>query len=206
MATAIHNKLNRSENCAMYMKSLAHQEKEHAEREATKAELGRNALMEMLAEENKNTNALRETVTEIANDVSNTVSAVRTLQDQIKSSSGFARQLLFVAESIREIADQTTMLAMNASIEAAHAGNAGKGFAVVAEEVHKLADSSQTEAEKIMPYVDSLQATFDTLVADTDAVISRTESSVEDMQKVHVALNHLADVTNSFAERFNSGQ
>jgi methyl-accepting chemotaxis protein len=192
MATAIHNKLNRSENCAMYMKSLA--ESKH------------NALMEMLAEENKNINAVRGTVAIIADDVSSTMMAIRTLQEQVKSSKGLAQQLLFVAESIREIADQTNMLAMNASIEAAHAGNAGKGFVVVAEEVHKLADRSQTEAEKVMPYVDSLQGTFNTLIADAATVISRSESSVEDMKKVHGALNHLADVTNSFAERFNSGQ
>jgi len=204
MAIAIHNNLNRPENCAMYMKVLAHKEKDHAEQETKRAELEHQALMEMLAEENENTNALRETVTEISGDVTNTVTAVRTLEEQIKNSKGFAQQLLFVAESIREIADQTNMLAMNASIEAAHAGNAGKGFAVVAEEVHKLAGRSQTEAQKIMPYVDSLQNTFDVIAADANEVISQTESSVESMKKVHNALNRLAEATNSFAKRVGS--
>ena len=54
--------------------------------------------------------------------------------------------LAAIVESVSAIADQTTLLSLNAAIEAARAGEAGKGFAVVAEEVRKLAAESQSAA------------------------------------------------------------
>jgi hypothetical protein len=203
MAMAIHNKFNRPENCTKYLKRISEKEKEHAEYETKQAKFKHNALIEMLDAEIENTNALSETVSTISSGVIDTVSSVRNFQGEVKSSSDFVQQMLVVAGSIREIADQTNMLAMNASIEAAHAGDAGKGFAVVADEVHKLAGRSQAESQKIAPYIDKLQNTFDALINDATAVISQSESNLDDVKKVQSALDHLANVTNSFAERFS---
>ena len=71
---------------------------------------------------------------------------------------------------IEELADRTTVLALNASIQAASAGDAGRGFAVVAEEVQRLAERATTEARRIDDLVRGIQTETGEAVVSIDEI------------------------------------
>lgn len=88
-------------------------------------------------------------ITSMENSSNQSANYIRSVSEQIKNTNDAVSKISEAIIMIKEIADQTNLLSLNASIEAARAGEAGKGFAVVAEEIKKLADQSNESAVEI---------------------------------------------------------
>lgn len=111
-----------------------------------------------------------------------------TVLERIRSLTGFVDELKTMAREVARIADQTNLIALNAAIEAARAGDAGRGFAVVADEVRKLSKLSGETGKLIGSKVEQINlAMHSTLVAvekSTDDEAAAVSSSNENIQAV----------------------
>ena len=86
-----------------------------------------------------------------------------TMEEVVRVSEAFVEQthqMIIILNSIREISNQTNLLSLNASIEAARAGDTGKGFAVIADEIRKLSDSTEELVGQIAGIVNSIQVSL----------------------------------------------
>lgn len=120
---------------------------------------------------NKNATKMAEEETEserIINELNasniETKEAVMQVADQITLMSESIRDITSALDMIRNVADETTLLALNASIEAARVGEAGRGFAVVAQQINKLAEQSNSSIGKIETVIDNVVSTSEKMV------------------------------------------
>ena len=122
-----------------------------------------------------------------------TQNSIGEIAKQTTTTNESASKIREVTSLITEIAEETNLLSLNASIEAARAGDAGKGFAVVASQIQKLADQSSSSAKQIEEIVDRLISDSEQAVATMDQVKEIITKQSEDVEETGRAFGEVSD-------------
>lgn len=112
---------------------------------------------------------------------------------EVEGLANSSEKIGSVLEVIRSIAEQTNLLALNAAIEAARAGEAGRGFAVVADEVRNLAKRTQDSVEEIRQVIEGLQSGTKEVVSTMHSSHRQAQGSVEQVEQAVVVLRRISE-------------
>lgn len=134
----------------------------------------------------------------LVNEATNSVS---TVMAELETAAG---EIGRIVETITSISSQTNLLALNAAIEAARAGEAGRGFAVVADEVRKLAEESNQSAQRIAQFIEEIRSRITKAAESTNEAVRVISSQVEIGGNVTETFNRIADANRSIMEMINS--
>ncbi|WP_445324145.1 methyl-accepting chemotaxis protein [Pseudomonas sp. CBC3] len=138
----------------------------------------------------------RRTVDEAAQSVLALVNEVDSATARVQAMQQDARRINDVLGVIGEIAGQTNLLALNAAIEAARAGEQGRGFAVVADEVRALAGRTQQSTSEINEMLAALQSAVDAAVDAMEKTKGSCQATAERTTRVNSGLDEMADSVN----------
>lgn len=131
--------------------------------------------------------AAKDKASSLVLELNNSASVIKELAD----NAGNVRSVL---EVIRGIAEQTNLLALNAAIEAARAGEQGRGFAVVADEVRTLAQRTATSTEEIEKILEAVRNGAEKAVVAVEKGQTRSHETEEDINTANTALMEIADM------------
>lgn len=128
-------------------------------------------------------------------------SGVTSTAGEVENLAGRVRDISQVVDVIRTVAEQTNLLALNAAIEAARAGEAGRGFAVVADEVRSLAHRTQRSTQEIETLVQAIEQGTVQAVSAMQGSNSRAHGTLEVAQAAGLALDQIASSFTQINER-----
>ena len=169
------------------------------EMSATVTEVSKNAASAAEAATNADDRAKdgSEVVNTTVQTINNLASEVVRTSEVIEHLKGDSLSIGAVLDVIRDIAEQTNLLALNAAIEAARAGEQGRGFAVVADEVRTLASRTQQSTQEINDMITRLQNGANEAVSAMETGRSQAEESVAQAAKTGEALNEITLVVDN---------
>jgi len=162
----------------------------------------------MAADSLKDAKAMRQIVDENNRNMELSIVATNKVASTVQSSSKTIadlgesiRRIGIIANAIKEIADQTNLLALNAAIEAARAGEQGRGFAVVADEVRKLAERTATSTKDIAGTIAEINAISDAAVVSMQSAVSEVEGGITLIRKNGEGLKQIMSATMNVSDR-----
>jgi methyl-accepting chemotaxis protein len=145
---------------------------------------------EIATEAGEYAKAGRLSINEMLKEIGQTADSVRLSSQAIQELGRQSETISSIVKVIGEIADQTNLLALNAAIEAARAGEQGRGFAVVADEVRKLAERTGQATKDITQMIDAVRA--------------GTRHAVDGMEQCVVKVEHGVELANDAGSNVNS--
>ncbi len=145
----------------------------------------------------------KDLVDETISDMKSIKEVVNNLSQKVASLGERSQQIGDIIQVIDDIAEQTNLLALNAAIEAARAGEHGKGFAVVADEVRKLAENSRKSTEEIRELITGIQAETKNVVDETGKATLDVEEGSKVAYKAGTALRNIIKAVNQAVSRLD---
>ena len=107
------------------------------------------------------------------------------VEDKVSRTAEDIESIQRATDIIRDIANKTSLLSLNASIEASHAGDAGKGFAVVASEVSKLADQSESASKEIEGILQNLKLNYQDVITSVSTLAENMDTQSKSIEETH---------------------
>jgi methyl-accepting chemotaxis protein len=190
------------EEAAMQVNSVATASEEMSK---TSSEIAQNCVVAV-----KSSDAANHSVSEGETIINQTISVMNRISDRVKESSEVIKSLGTRSDQIGEIvglindvADQTNLLALNAAIEAARAGEHGRGFAVVADEVRKLAERTSHATKEISDTIRAMQTETKKAVSSMEEGVNEVGIGTTEAAKSGSALTEILTQINKVAAEIN---
>ncbi len=151
-----------------------------------------------------------EQMTATSNQIASAFSAINKEMDKLSAKSETLNQDIGGIQSIigivQELADTSNLLGLNASIEAAHAGEFGRGFSVVANEIRRMAVQSRESSKDIREQLNQMQERLKEISTDIDAIKHDMSHHSESVKELDEAFEHIAVTANGLMDRFALNQ
>ncbi|WP_018151484.1 methyl-accepting chemotaxis protein [Leeia oryzae] len=153
------------------------------------------------------------TIAQTIADIRDISLSVASAAEQIRQLEAQSERVSQVVQVIREVADQTNLLALNAAIEAARAGEQGRGFAVVADEVRKLAERTASSTTEIATTIQAMRSRAEAAVKDmgvaekrVSAGVSRADDADQAIQQIQSSSLQIVEEIRMVTGRLNAQQ